>query len=390
MIDEKFYIDIACKQQNCKREKVCGDTFLYRRASGGTRSIIVLSDGMGHGVKASILSNITASMIVNFNYEKLNVEHLARTILKSLPVCNVRKVSYSTFSIVDIDLVGGVATIIEYDNPKRLIFSGAKRLLTIDEVFAVKSAIRNQVISSTRFKISEGDRIVLMSDGVSQSGMGTKYRFGWGRDTVESYVKQMIEKEPYISSEEVARRVVWESICNDGGVTNDDVSCAVITIRKPKCVLLCTAIPTGDVDEEYIAMLNNFVGTKIICGYLLATMISQKTGKTIEKTNVSKDPNIQPDWNMEGIDIVSESLVTLSIVHDLLENGEAYKEREGIAFEIVEALLENDIINIVIGRQRNKGWVYKIDDYDLRLNIMLHIIESLEKKYSKEVNVTYI
>lgn len=390
MIDEKFYIDIACKQQNCKREKVCGDTFLYRRASGGTRSIIVLSDGMGHGVKASILSNITASMIVNFNYEKLNVEHLSRTILKSLPVCNVRKVSYSTFSIVDIDLVGGVATIIEYDNPKRLIFSGAKRLLTIDEVFAVKSAIRNQVISSTRFKISEGDRIVLMSDGVSQSGMGTKYRFGWGRDTVESYVKQMIEKEPYISSEEVARRVVWESICNDGGVTNDDVSCAVITIRKPKCVLLCTAIPTGDVDEEYIAMLNNFVGTKIICGYLLATMISQKTGKTIEKTNVSKDPNIQPDWNMEGIDIVSESLVTLSIVHDLLENGEAYKEREGIAFEIVEALLENDIINIVIGRQRNKGWVYKIDDYDLRLNIMLHIIESLEKKYSKEVNVTYI
>lgn len=390
MIDEKFYIDIACKQQNCKREKVCGDTFLYRRASGGTRSIIVLSDGMGHGVKASILSNITASMIVNFNYEKLNVEHLARTILKSLPVCNIRKVSYSTFSIVDIDLVGGVATIIEYDNPKRLIFSGAKRLLTIDEVFAVKSAIRNQVISSTRFKISEGDRIVLMSDGVSQSGMGTKYRFGWGRDTVESYVKQMIEKEPYISSEEVARRVVWESICNDGGVTNDDVSCAVITIRKPKCVLLCTAIPTGDVDEEYIAMLNNFVGTKIICGYLLATMISQKTGKTIEKTNVSKDPNIQPDWNMEGIDIVSESLVTLSIVHDLLENGEAYKEREGIAFKIVEALLENDIINIVIGRQRNKGWVYKIDDYDLRLNIMLHIIESLEKKYSKEVNVTYI
>lgn len=390
MDNEKFYIDIACKQQNCKREKVCGDTFLYRRSTGGTRSIIVLSDGMGHGVKASILSNITASMIVNFNYDKLNIEHLARTILKSLPVCNIRKVSYSTFSIVDIDLISGVATIIEYDNPRRLIFSGSKRLLTIDEVFAVKSSIRNQVICSTRFKISEGDRIVLMSDGVSQSGMGTKYRFGWGRDAVESYVKQMIEQEPAVSSQEVARRVVWESILNDSGVTNDDVSCVVITIRKPKCVLLCTSIPTGDVDEDYLAMLNNFEGTKIVCGYLLATMISQKNGKTIVKTNVSKDANIQPDWEMEGIDIVSESLVTLNVVHDLLENGEAYKERDGIAFKIVEALLENDVISIVIGKQRNKGWVYKIDDYDLRLNIMLHIIESLEKKYSKEVNVTYI
>lgn len=386
----KFYIDIACKQQNCKREKVCGDTFLFRRSSGGTRSIVVLSDGMGHGVKASILSNITASMIVNFNYEKLNIENLSRTILKSLPVCNVRKVSYSTFSIVDIDLVKGVATIIEYDNPKRLLFRGEKRLQTIEEVFAVKSVTRNQVINSTRFRIREGDRIVLMSDGVSQSGMGTKYRFGWGRDSVEKYVKDIIVSDHTLSSAEVARRVVWEAICNDGGVTNDDVSCAVITIRKPKRVLLCTAIPLGDVDDEYLAMLDNFEGTKVVCGYLLATLISQKSGKTIVKTNVSNDPKIQPDWEIDGIDIVSESLVTLNSVHDLLENGEVYKEREGIAFRIVEALLENDEVNIVIGKQRQKGWVYKVDDYDLRLNIMLHIIASLEKKYGKEVNVTYL
>lgn len=389
-MNNNFFIDIACKQQNCKREMVCGDTFLFKRSSGGTRSIIVLSDGMGHGVKASILSNITATMIANFNYEKLNVDSMARMILKSLPVCNIRKVSYSTFSIVDIDLVGGVANIIEYDNPKRLIYRNIKRLQTIEDVFAVKSTLRNQVISSTRFRIREGDRIVLMSDGVSQSGMGTKYRFGWGRDAVEGYVKDIITAEPAITSEKLASRVVWESICNDGGITNDDVSCAVITIRKPKKVLLCTCIPSNDVDDKYLEMINSFDGVKIVCGYLLATLIAEKSKKEIVKNNVSTDPDIQPEWEIEGIDLVAESLVTLNKVHDLLEHNEAYRMREGAAYKIVEYLLENDEINIVIGKQRQKGWVYKIDDYDLRHNILLHIISTLEKKYNKEVNVTYI
>lgn len=385
-----FFIDIACKQQNCKFEKVCGDTFLFKRSSGGTRSIIVLSDGMGHGVKANILSNITATMIANFNYEKLNVENLARTILKSLPVCNIRKVSYSTFSIVDIDLIKGVATIIEYDNPKRLIFRGNKRLQTIEEVFAIKSPNRNQAISSTRFRIREGDRIVLMSDGVSQSGMGSKYRFGWGRDNVENFAKEQILNNNSLTSHELATSVVWEAISNDSGVTNDDVSCAVITIRKPKRALLCTCIPSNDVEDEYLKMLDEFEGTKIVCGYLLATLIAEKSGKTIIKNNFSNDPDIQPEWEIEGIDLVAESLVTLNKVHDLLENKEVYRLREGAAYKIVETLIENDEINIVIGKQRQKGWVYKIDDYDLRHNILLHIITSLETKYNKEVKVTYI
>lgn len=390
MSSNKFFIDVACKQQNCKREKVCGDTFLFKRSYGGARSVFVLSDGMGHGLKANILSNITATMITNFDYQKLNVDTMSRTILKSLPVCNVRKVSYSTFSIVDVDMAKGLATIIEYDNPKRLIFRGVKRLKTIEEIFAVKSEMRNQVINTTRFRLQENDRIVLMSDGVSQSGMGTKYRFGWGRDSVENFVKDMITADNSISSAQVATNVVWEAICNDGGVTNDDVSCAVITIRKPRRVLLCTSVPANDVDDQYLEMFNSFEGKKIVCGYLLATLIAEKSGCEIIKNNISADPDIQPEWVIEGIDLISESMVTLNKVHDLLENNEVYRLRDGVAYKIVEMLLENDEINIVIGKQRQKGWEYKIDDYDLRHNILLHIISSLENRYNKEVNVTYI
>lgn len=330
MNKNKFFIDISCKQQNCKREMVCGDTFLFRRLHNGMRSIVVLSDGMGHGVKANILSNITASMIVNFNYEKFGIDNMAKTILKSLPVCNVRKASYSTFSIVDIDLIKGLATIIEYDNPKRLIFRKSKKLKTIEEVISVKTPSSNQLITSTRFRISEGDRIVLMSDGVSQSGMGEKYNFGWGRDNVERYVNDIISDNIYITSEKLATNIVSESVCNDEGVTNDDVSCAVITICRAKRVLLAT-YPLSE---------------KIKC--------------------------------FDGVVIVEDNLVTLSNVNDLLNNRESYHNREGKAYRIVETLLENDEINIVTSKQHNEG-------YDLKDNILLSIINCLETKYNKEV-----
>lgn len=390
MKENKFYIDIAGKQQNCKREMICGDTFIYKRMNNGTRSIIVLSDGMGHGVKANILSNITATIIANMDYDKLNVENMARMILKSLPICQVRKVSYSTFSIIDINLITGIANIIEYDNPKRLTFRKGKRLQTIEEAFVVVASNTHQTIHSSRFRIKEGDRIVIMSDGVAQSGMGSKYRFGWTRDGVEQFVFKQINDNLNITSAQLASNVVWEAVCNDGGVTNDDVSCGVITIRKPKRLLLCTSVPATDVNEAYISMIDNFDGVKIIAGFYLASLISERSGWKINKRNVTINNNQFPDWRMQNIDMVTESLVTLNQVHDLLVKGVHFQPNMGISYDIVQALLANDEINFVIGKQRHKGWAYRIDDYDLRRSITLNIISVLSEKYSKEVNVTYV
>lgn len=387
---DNFFIDIACKQQNCKREKLCGDTFLFKRMGGGTRSIVVLSDGMGHGVKANVLSTITATMLSNFDYNKLSVSDISRFVLKSLPVCSIRKVSYSTFSVIDIDLVKSLATITEYDNPKRIIFRGAKRLQTIEELSSVKTQERVQTINSTRFHLREGDRIVLMSDGVTQSGTGREYSFGWGREKVVSFIMSELDKNIDISSSELASKVVWEAIKNDGGVTNDDVSCAVVTIRKAKRMLMCTCSPSTGVDENYLSKVNNFNGTKIIVGHRLATMIAERRAEAIHKRRLSRDPDVEPEWKIEGVDLVTESLVTLNKVLDMLVNSSTYIPHTGAAYKILKALLVNDEINIMMGKQLNKAGVYTIDDYDLRHNIILRMIAVLEKQYNKEVKLTYI
>ncbi len=80
------------------------------------RVISVLSDGMGSGVKANILATLTATMALNFTREHKEVDRIAEIIMNTLPVCSERKISYSTFTIVDIESSGRV-NILEYDNP---------------------------------------------------------------------------------------------------------------------------------------------------------------------------------------------------------------------------------------------------------------------------------
>ena len=99
----KFYIEVACDQRNYGNERICGDVFISRKVKEENRTIVVLSDGMGHGVKANVLATLTATLAVNFTMEHKAVDKIADIIMNTLPVCSDRHMSYSTFTIVDIE-----------------------------------------------------------------------------------------------------------------------------------------------------------------------------------------------------------------------------------------------------------------------------------------------
>jgi len=87
----KFYIEAACNQRNFGNERICGDVFLSRKVKEENRTIVILSDGMGHGVKANVLATLTATMAVNFTIEHKAVEKIAEIIMNTLPVCSERQ-----------------------------------------------------------------------------------------------------------------------------------------------------------------------------------------------------------------------------------------------------------------------------------------------------------
>ncbi len=232
MTDDKVFIDVNCQQKNIEGERICGDVFLSSKVREENRVVVVLSDGMGHGVKANVLATLTATMALNFTKEHKEPEKIAEIIMNTLPVCSERKMSYSTFTIIDINL-NGQTTIIEYDNPRTIVMRG-ERLHELWWTPVVMKSEKNlgKEIQICSFSPQKEDRIILCSDGVTQSGMGTeKYPFGWGREKLIEYAIDQVKQNRAISARRLAARIVTIANKNDQYQAKDDTSCSLVIFR---------------------------------------------------------------------------------------------------------------------------------------------------------------
>lgn len=394
-MENKFYIEVSCQQINHDGERICGDVFLSRRIREEGRTLAVLSDGMGHGVKANILATLTATMAINFAEEHKDVAVIAEIIMNTLPVCSERKISYSTFSIVDVEM-DGVTRVLEYDNPQCIIIRegnpynpGWNCVILNSEKNAGKE------VMTCQFYHRKEDRIILISDGVAQSGMGTeRYPFGWGRDSVQEFVINLIQNEPGISASRLAQKVVNYAHINDGYRSKDDTSCAVIYFREPRKLLICTGPPFDEAkDREYAEAVKTFEGKKILCGATTADIIARELGVEITDSFEFEDPDLPPISYMPGIDLVTEGILTLGKVNEILKKyGPNYKLGRGPADSIVRMLLDSDEIYFIIGTRIN---IAHQDpnlpvELEIRRTVVKRIARLLEEKFLKEVNLRFI
>src|SRR6266702_6409854 len=191
MIGAESFIEVDSCQRAKHGQFISGDVFLSRKIEPHGRMISVLSDGLGSGVKASVLATMTATMALKFTASAMDIRTSAEIIMDTLPICSVRKVSYSTFTIVDV-ASDGETRIIEHGNPPFLLIRPK------DEVTVAKTEVRpnrweDRVISFSTFEVQREDRIVFFSDGVTQAGMG-EYRtpLGWGLENVNRFVHEQI------------------------------------------------------------------------------------------------------------------------------------------------------------------------------------------------------
>jgi len=115
-----FHVEIDVQQKRPKGEIACGDVFQSDLSRGEGRHILVLSDGIGHGIKASVLATLTATMAVKYSRFQHKPDVAARIIMKALPKSSDGKENYATFTIIEIEPDRQVR-IINYDNPRVLI-----------------------------------------------------------------------------------------------------------------------------------------------------------------------------------------------------------------------------------------------------------------------------
>jgi hypothetical protein len=394
-VQKDFYIEVNSQQRNHDGERISGDVFLYRYINEEDRVIAVLSDGMGHGVKANILATLTATMALNFTREHKEVDRIAEIIMNTLPVCSERKISYSTFTIIDIES-SGKTNILEYDNPHAIILRGNSELNpSWKKVILEKGKNAGKVLRTCTFVPGKEDRIIFCSDGVSQSGMGSEtLPFGWESDNITAYASSLVRGEPSISASTLAAKIVSMAHKNDSYKAKDDISCAIIYFREPRKLLICTGPPyEKEKDRELGTKVKEYPGKVILCGGTTADIVARELNRTIVDELIFEDPELPPESFLEGIDLVTEGILTLQKVNEILKTyNNSVKLGPGPADKIVKLVMESDEIHFIIGTRIN---IAHQDpnlpvDLEIRRTVVKRVARLLEEKWLKKVSFEYI
>lgn len=383
-----------------------GDSFLSQKHDTDGRVITVLSDGLGSGIKAGVLSTLTATMAMKFIAADIPIKRAADIIMNTLPVCKERGISYATFTLVDIEPSSSVR-IMEYDNPgyvlirQRTVVEPIKQCTTIERKNLKTAPSREALLYYSDYKARPGDRLVFFSDGVTQSGMGTKaHPLGWGPSMVQDFILEKIYTNPDISARELARSLVQQAHQNDGFKAKDDITCVVIYFRHPRDLLIMTGPPVNpEHDDEMAQNFNAFSGRKIVCGGTTANILSRQLKTPIKLLLKNIDPKIPPMSLMDGADLVTEGIITLGRVSEILEKGANRRdvnilenERDNGATRIVEMMLDSDRIFFVVGTKINEAHQDPTMpvELEIRRNVVKKIQALLMDHYLKDSQIRYL
>ncbi len=395
MKNKDFFVEIDCQQKNKQGKEVCGDCFLSKKIKEEERIVAVLSDGLGSGIKANVLATLTASMALNFTIENQSLHRTATTIMKTLPVDKIRKISYATFSIIDMDCEGETR-VVEYDNPSFfLIRNGRIEQPESHEIIIKGKNGKDKQVTSTTFNAQKEDRLIFFTDGINQSGIGSRlFPFGWSTKSVGEYIVSLVREKPHISATHLAKRIVNQAEKNDIGNLRDDASCAVIYFREPRKLLICSGPPYDEEKDKLLAEhVRGFPGKKIIAGGTTAQILSRELDIPIYVDMNNLTGNLPPESTMKGIDLVTEGVLTIGAVAERLENADEIRRPEkDPATDIINMLLNSDEIHFLIGTRVNNAHQDPSlpVELEIRRNVVKKIVKLLEEKYLKEVHLQFI
>lgn len=394
-----IFIDVDYYQIYKHDQKIGGDVFLLSKNPDAHQIVATLSDGLGSGVKANVLASLTAHMAHKLSFGGMDLSHSAKIIMNTLPVDKERKISYATFTIADIrfpSMKDIQVSLVEYDNPSALRFFGPEEVKWEREDFDLKraGAFKQEIVKRSNFNMIPGDRLIMFSDGVTQSGMGISLPLGWRLSGVRKYAQETIGKDPDIAAHDLAKSIVQHAYNLDGLSSKDDITCAVVYVRKPRRTLVVTGPPfSKESDTELVKKIREFNGKKIVSGGTTALIVSRLLEKPLKVDMVHWSKDVPPMSTMEGVDLVCEGMLTLSKVAKVLEDRTPRDQLPDDAVKrFVRILLDSDQVFFIVGTKINEAHQDPNipAEIGIRRTMVARIRKDLEDIYLKETSLEYI
>lgn len=383
--------EIGYKSINHDGEQLCGDHIEVVEPNDDS-SVIVLADGLGSGVKASILSTLTAKIISTMISEGLSLEDCVRTVATTLPVCSVRGVAYSTFTVLHF-VNNERLDIMQYDNPPVLLLRNAQNV----PYEKTEIVVDGKKIYKSTVWLREDDVIVAMSDGCPHAGTGLMYNFGWKTENIAEFLAPLAFAG--YTAKNLTKTLIDEVERLYGGKPGDDATVCVARIRKRNPVNIMFG-PSSDKNDS-MRMASLFFakrGKHIVCGGTTSSIVAKYLGKPIKPTLSFEKSDVPPIAEIEGVDLVTEGVITINKVltyaKDHVAENKMYDEwsvgHDGASL-IARLLFEEATdINFYVGRAINPA--HQNPDLPINFNIKMNLVEGLSaclKQMGKRIKVSY-
>ncbi len=383
--------DIGYRSLNKYGEQLCGDHVDVIQPDD-FQTIIVIADGLGSGVKASILSTLTSKIISTMMANGLEIEECVETIADTLPVCSQRQVAYSTFTIIRL-IDNKEAEIFQYDNPNVILLRDGENF----EIPLELLEIGGKNIYRSKIDLYENDVFIALSDGAVHAGVGKSLNFGWERKDIIEFAKTFF----YVGFTAKTLTTILLDECNRlyDGKPGDDTTVCTIKIRKREPVNLVIGPPSNRDDcDKMMSLFFSKEGKHIVCGGTTSTIAADFLKKPLVTELTYFDDEIPPTATIQGVDLVTEGVITINKVlyyaKNYLQDNSSFEQwcyKKDGASKIARMLFEEATdINFYVGTAINPA--HQNPKLPINFNIKMQLVQELSDclhNMNKKIKVSY-
>ncbi len=379
------YVEVVHAQRAKRTGGVCGDYIVVDRTPEATTAI--LADGIGTGIKARVAAVMCASRLMELLRLRFTLREACEKLVDTMHEARTSDIPFSAFSVCRV-LNSGHATIISYEIPSPILISNRFAAYLPQQRFFPMGL---EMIAEVNCTLDYGDGIILVSDGVSQAGLGHKYRMGWGIQGASYFINGLLVQG--VNIKDVPDTVLANVKSISGATYGDDTTCILLLCREARTLNILTGPPMRKAsDEKVVKDFMAMSGTKAICGSSTVEMVSRILKRPVKAREISDGYHRPPSYELEGVNYAAEGAVTLNQAYNIVEESPDMLDPGSSVSDLCRLFHSSDTINFIVGTAANKshgGIIFRQMRIFPRAVIVNLLAEKLQKM-GKLVRVEYV
>lgn len=378
-----FIEDIV--EQKCKQNYiVCGDTFLCERTAEST--FFVFCDGIGSGVYANIAAITCANRMMELHRAGVSMRAMSEMVADSMHKAREEKIPFAAFTVVKI-LNDGLFTTYTYEAPGPLMIRDGLAV----ELKPVIHAAEFEVIGETTGKLEQGDSLIVVSDGITQSGLGRGSSFGIGTEGLVEYINRKTSFRHDIRRLPGEILEMSHRLC--GGRYEDDSTVAILHCREARQMAILSGPPAmRSKDKEIVEVFMRSPGIHVVAGSTTADIVSRELKKEVKLVENNRSLGSPPEYSMDGIDLVTEGALMLNQVYNILDEEGCNIDGDSPVERFCALMRRADVVTFFLGSAVNEAhdsMVFRQAGVRPRLAIIQLIAKELRAMGKLVIEVKY-